>query len=47
MPTLDHFKKDAKRWLRALRSDDVSARTRLARVYPNSATLAVLLAGVA
>lgn len=33
---LDNLKKEAKRWLRALRQDDVEARTRLSRVYPNA-----------
>jgi ankyrin repeat protein len=36
MPTLDQFKKDAKRWLRALRAGDDSARSRLARAYPDA-----------
>src|ERR1700752_3370304 len=36
MRTLDQFKKDAKRWLRALQSGDEQARTRLVRVHPGA-----------
>ena len=33
---LDDQKKEAKRWLRALRRNDLEARTRLSSVYPNA-----------
>ena len=33
---LDNLKKEAKRWLKALRSDDEDARARLTRVYPDA-----------
>jgi len=33
--TLDNLKKEAKRWLKALRAGDVTARGRYARAYPN------------
>lgn len=36
MSTLDNLKKDARRWLRALRAGDRSARERLRRAYPNA-----------
>lgn len=32
--TLDHLKKEAKRWLKALRAGDVSARTRWLQLFP-------------
>jgi len=32
--TLDNLRKEAKRWLKALRENDTEARTRLLRVYP-------------
>src|SRR5258705_8408428 len=34
--TLDSLKKEAKRWLKALRADDGEARARLTRTYPNA-----------
>ncbi len=43
--TLDHLKKEAKRWLRALRADDREARARFERAYP-SASLAPTLRDV-
>src|SRR5262245_18106091 len=33
---LDNLKKEAKRWLKALRAKDEEARARLERVYPNA-----------
>ena len=32
--TLDNLRKDAKRWLKALRENDPQARERLQRAYP-------------
>jgi ankyrin repeat protein len=40
--TLDHLKKEAKRWLKALRENDVAARDRFARAYPKAAGAPVL-----
>lgn len=40
--SLDSLKKEAKRWLRALRDDDAHARARLERVLPNAAARPVL-----
>jgi len=34
--TLDNLRKEAKRWLKALRDQDASARARLQRTYPNA-----------
>ncbi len=34
--TLDHLRKDAKRWLKALRAGDASARERLAAAWPGA-----------
>ena len=34
--TLDNLKKEAKRWLKALRTNDEQARARLQRIYPNA-----------
>ena len=34
MSTLDNLKREAKRWLKALRAGDAAARARLARAYP-------------
>jgi hypothetical protein len=34
--TLDNLKKEAKRWLKALRANDEQARARLERIYPNA-----------
>lgn len=34
--TLEHLRKDAKRWLKAIRAGDRSARARLSRAYPNA-----------
>lgn len=42
MSTLDNFKKEAKRWLRALRSGDVSARQRLDRTWRSAPAQPVL-----
>lgn len=36
MSTLDNLRKDAKRWLKALRSHDAEARTRLERAWPHA-----------
>jgi hypothetical protein len=36
MSTLDNFRKSAKRWLRALRSDDADAHARLKRADPHA-----------
>jgi hypothetical protein len=35
---LDTLKKEAKRWLKALRANDLEARTRLQRAYPKAPT---------
>ena len=35
MSTLDNLRKEAKRWLKALRAGDTDARVRLSRAYPN------------
>jgi ankyrin repeat protein len=40
--TLDNLKKEAKRWLKALRAGDASARERLRRTYPNAPRVAGL-----
>ncbi|HEX4566089.1 MAG TPA: ankyrin repeat domain-containing protein, partial [Vicinamibacterales bacterium] len=42
MSTLDNLKKEAKRWLKALRAGDRSARERLRRAYPNAPRVAGL-----
>src|SRR5712692_9317144 len=34
--TLDNLKKEAKRWLKALRENDAEARERMQRAYPNA-----------
>lgn len=34
--SLDHLRKEAKRWLKAIRENDESAISRLARAYPNA-----------
>jgi ankyrin repeat protein len=36
VPTLDNLRKDAKRWLKAVRAGDPDARARLARAYPGA-----------
>jgi uncharacterized protein len=36
VPTLDNLRKDAKRWLKAVRAGDADARARLARAYPGA-----------
>lgn len=36
MSTLDNLRKNAKRWLKALRDGDAEARARLLRAYPNA-----------
>src|SRR5258705_11789545 len=36
--TLDNLKKEAKRWLKALRANDAGACERLARIYPKGST---------
>jgi hypothetical protein len=40
--TLDNLKREAKRWLEALRKDDSEARNRFHRAYPHRNTLPVL-----
>src|ERR1700730_11020467 len=40
--TLDNLKKEAKRWLKALRENDTEARERLQRVYPKALPQPVL-----
>ena len=37
MSTLDNFRKEAKRWLKAWRAGDAAARARLAAWYPDAA----------
>ena len=37
MTTLDNFRREAKRWLKAVRSGDADARERLARAHPRAA----------
>ena len=34
--TLDNFRKEAKRWLKALRANDPDAQARLKRAYPKA-----------
>ena len=36
MSTLDNLRKNAKRWLKALREGDAAARARLVRAYPGA-----------
>src|SRR3954469_10394956 len=40
--TLDNLKKEAKRWLKALRENDAEARERLTRAYPTASETPVL-----
>src|SRR5437870_13892853 len=40
--SLDNLKKEAKRWLKALREGDAEARTRLGRAYPAAPARPVL-----
>jgi len=40
--SLDNLKKEAKRWLKALRAGDADARQRLARAYPDASDTPVL-----
>jgi hypothetical protein len=37
--SLDHLKKEAKRWLRRLRANDSDARARLESVYPDAPSI--------
>ena len=41
--TLDNLKKEAKRWLKALRADDATARERIARMYPKATSKPAVL----
>lgn len=40
--SLEHLKKEAKRWLQTLRSDDADARARFARAYPDGPSMPTL-----
>ena len=42
MPTLENLKKEAKRWLKALRANVAEARARLLRVFPNAPRIPTL-----
>src|SRR5688572_4184591 len=39
---MDNLRKEAKRWLKALRANNPDARARLTRAYPNAPALPVL-----
>ena len=39
---LDGLKKEAKRWLKALRANEPEARARLDRAYPNAPAVRIL-----
>ena len=39
---MESLRKEAKRWLKALRANDPDARARLERAYPNAPTAPVL-----
>src|SRR5262245_24118599 len=39
---MDNLRKEAKRWLKAIRANDPDARTRLDRAYPNAPATPVL-----
>ncbi len=42
MPTLANLKKEAKRWLKALRANVAEARARLLRVLPHASGIPTL-----
>jgi len=42
MPTLENLKKEAKRWLKALRANVAEVRARLLRVFPNAPRIPTL-----